>query len=528
MSAPPRRRGRILLAAGAALLLVVVVGVVAAFLLTRDTGDVVNRDVEFQAEPTQTAVPEEPADPKKADTFKWPIFGFTKDRRRYLPAQQGLRPPFHRVWTMGGKVLLEFPPVLAGPRLFVMKNSGAIYAASKRTGQILWRKKVGRLAAASPAVTHRAVYGVVLERGKGIRKGRVIALRQSDGKVLWDRLLPSRSESSPVIDGERMYIGSENGTVYSIDVHTGAVRWTFKASGAVKSGLALADGKLYFGDYAGRVYAIRQRDGSRAWSTGTSGARFGLSSGNFYGTPAVAYGRVYLGNTDGNVYSFSSLNGKLAWRKKTGGFVYSSPAIAHVPGGRPTVYIGSYDKKLYALHARDGRVLWSHKVTGRISGAPTVIGDIVYFSELDRKRTYGVGARTGRRVFEFGRGQYTPVVSDGRMIYLTGYSSVYALRPLSAEGREQREKAERRQRRSRAAARRAARTRDRALQNRCWDRANRLHDRRGPVVRSFRTCVRRERAEATRAACRRRAEKVHNRHSRVIRSVRACARRNRR
>jgi outer membrane protein assembly factor BamB len=524
MPAPPRRRRRTLLIAGAAVLLLVAAAA-AAFLLTRDTGDVVNRDVEFQAEPTQTAVPEEPADPAQADKFTWPQFGYTRDRRRYLPASQKLRPPFHRVWTLPGKVLLEFPPVLAGPRLFLMKNNGALYGASKRTGRVIWRKKVGKLAAASPAVGKTLVFAVVLERGRGIRKGRVIAVRQSSGKVIWDRLLPSRSESSPVLDGDRLYLGSENGTVYALDTKDGSVRWTFKASGAVKSGLALADGKLYFGDYAGRVYALRQRDGSRAWSTGTSGARFGLSSGNFYSTPAVAYGRVYLGNTDGNVYSFSSLNGKLAWRKKTGGFVYSSPAIAHVPGGRPTVYVGSYDRHLYALHARDGRPLWRHKVGGRISGAPTVVGDIVYFSTLDNKRTYGVGARTGRRVYEFGRGQYTPVVSDGRMIYLTGYSSVYAMRPLSAEGREQREKAARTERRAKVNARKAARERDKTLQNRCWDRANQLHDRRGPIVRSFRTCVRRERAARTRAACRRRAEAVHKRHSRVIRSVRACVRR---
>jgi hypothetical protein len=32
-------------------------------------------------------------------------------------------------------------------------------------------------------------------------------------------------------------------------------------------------------------------------------------------------------------------------------------------------------------------------------------------------------------VFDFGRGAYNPVVSDGKVIYLTGYSSVYALRP---------------------------------------------------------------------------------------------------
>ena len=525
--APRRSRWRILIGIG--VVLVLAIGGLAAFLSTRG-GDVSNPDVEFRPEPTPTAVDEEtaPKSEREVDDFVWAQYGYSRDRRRHLPASKSLRPPFRRVWSLTGSVLLEFPPILAGPRLFLTKNNGALYAASKRTGKVVWKKKVGFLAAASPAYHANRVFVVMLERGKGIRKGSVTALNARTGKVLWERDLPSRSESSPVIDGQRgvLYFGSENGTIYALKTSSGAVVWTSKVSGAVKSGLALADGKLYFGDYAGRVHALRARDGSRAWSTGTSGARFGLSSGNFYSTPAVAYGRVYIGNTDGRIYSFSTLNGKLAWAKRTGGFVYASPAVAQMDGLGPTVFAGSYDRRFYALDARNGKVRWSYKVGGRVSGGATVVGDIVYFSELDGKRTLGLGARTGRKVFEFGRGQYNPVVSDRRTIFLTGYSSLYALRPLTAEGRERVERRARAERKSARAARRAAARRDARLQAACRRRAERLHERRGAVVRSFRACVRRDRAAKTRAACRRRAEAVHTRRGPYLRSLRRCIRRN--
>jgi hypothetical protein len=39
--------------------------------------------------------------------------------------------------------------------------------------------------------------------------------------------------------------------------------------------------------------------------------------------------------------------------------------------------------------------------------------------------------KSGRRVFHYGRGTYSPVISDGRHIYLTGYSSITALEPFS-------------------------------------------------------------------------------------------------
>ena len=64
-----------------------------------------------------------------------------------------------------------------------------------------------------------------------------------------------------------------------------------------EGGPALWEGKLYFGTYGGAVYAVGAKSGKQVWRTGTSGANFGLTSGNFYATPAVAYGRVFIGNT---------------------------------------------------------------------------------------------------------------------------------------------------------------------------------------------------------------------------------------
>ncbi len=430
----PRSRRRIYIGLGIALLLLIAGGSAAAYILSSQ-GDVSNPNVAFRPEPTQTAAPDPTKAPKgkdPLDNFVWADYGYSKDRRRYLPASKLLRPPFWRRWSVTGKILLEFGPVIGGRSLYLLKNNGAVYAIAKKTGRVRWKKKMGYLAAASPAFAHGRVFVTLLKRSPGTNAGRVAALSAKDGHVLWSKPLPSRSESSPVVDGDRLYFGSENGTVYAMRTTDGAVRWTYRASGAVKGGIALAGGKLYFGDYGGRVQAIRQRDGGRVWSTGTHGSRFGLAAGHFYSTAAVAYGRVYIGNTDGNVYSFSSDNGRLAWRHHTGSYVYASPAVAQVPGGRPTVYIGSYDGNFYALHARDGHVLWTHRAGGKISGGATVIGDIVYFSNLSAKSTTGLGARTGRKVFYMGRGAFNPAVSDGRMLFITGFSSLYGLKVKKA------------------------------------------------------------------------------------------------
>jgi hypothetical protein len=65
-----------------------------------------------------------------------------------------------------------------------------------------------------------------------------------------------------------------------------------------------------------------------------------------------------------------------------------------------------------------------------VIGSLTAIGNIVYAAEFNGTSTTGFAMKTGRPVFHYPRGTYTPVVSDGRRLYLVGYSSITALEPF--------------------------------------------------------------------------------------------------
>jgi outer membrane protein assembly factor BamB len=430
MSSPTPRRRRGLLVA--IVVLLACAGGAAAFLLSRQPGDVSNPDVAFTAPPaTETQpVPPPPRRRLAVDRFSWPLYGLEQTRTRaWSNAPDYLRPPLERGWTYRGTALLEFPPVIRGATLFLLDDDGWLRAIDKVSGAIRWRQHFGKLAASSPAIGDGNVYVVALERMDNPSGGRVGAFRERDGKLLWARDLPSRAESSPLLRNGLIFFGSEDGTVYALDAHNGRTRWTYHAAGAVKGGLAYDNGTLYFGDYGGKVHAVRAGDGKRVWSVGTSGTRFGFGSGQFYSTAAVAFGRVYLGNTDSRMYSFSTKDGALAWAKGTGGYVYASPSVADVPGVGPTVFAGSYDQRFYAFDARSGNVRWSFSSGGRISGSSTVIGNIVYFSNLGTKETHGLDVRTGKQVFRFAEGSFTPVVADRRAIYLVGYGNMFEMLP---------------------------------------------------------------------------------------------------
>ncbi len=387
------------------------------------TGSIYHPHARFVPQPNPT-----PPKPKPGpERFTWPVYGYTLNHTRYFPAPAGLRPPFHRVWAVGGSSLREFPPVLSENRIFQLTDNGMLSVVDKWDGKILWSRQLGALAASTPAVGGDTVYATVLARAGGSQEGRVVALNVANGHIRWSHTLPSRCESSPLLDRGRLYLGSENGTVYALEAASGRTVWTYHAEGAVKASPTLSGGALYFGDYSGHVQAISERTGRRLWLAGSEGALFG--SGTFYSTAAVMYGRVFLGNTDGRVYAYDQRSGALDWAYQTGAYVYASPAVTNAPGLGPTIYLGSYDGHFYAINARSGHVDWSYNAGGKISGSATIVGGIVYFADLSTHSSYGLSIANGHVLFRADTGSFDPVISDGHRIYLTGYSALYNLAP---------------------------------------------------------------------------------------------------
>jgi outer membrane protein assembly factor BamB len=415
----PRSR-RTLAALAGGLVVLVAAAVLVVHLYERDrTGSIYHPHARFVPQPTPTLPASGPS------RFAWPLYGYAKDHTRFFPAPEDVRPPFKQLWVRNSHELLEFPPVIYGERIFQLSDGAVLTALDKRTGYVIWSLHLGRLSASSPAVTANTVYVTILYSGHPHSPGRIIALDSANGHVRWWHALPSGSESSPLIDRGRVFFGSQNGTVYALDDRTGARIWSYRAASAVKASPTLAEGVLYFGDYSGRLQAISEQTGRRLWVNKSEGALLG--SGNFYSTAAVVYGRVFLGNTDGRIYAYDASSGRLDWAVQTGDYVYASPAVTNAPGLGPTIYFGSYNGTFYALNARTGRVSWRYNAHGRISGSATIIGRIVYFSDLASHRTYGLGISTGRLIFQKPTGAFDPVVSDGVDVYLTGDTGLYAL-----------------------------------------------------------------------------------------------------
>jgi outer membrane protein assembly factor BamB len=402
---------------GAGILVLLIALGTAAYLYRKHQG----RDIRGSS--TVEFVDTEPKAVKEPQDVTWPLYGYDPARLR-APFGLKLRPPFrrHPVWTFRGGALLEFPPVIAYGRIYIVNNKGEVFALDEARGKVKWTYRSHRCSAASPAVGNHLVFVSLLNKppcnASHGQDGRVIAFDAETGKIRWQRRI-GPSESSPLLADNLVVVGDWSHNVYAFTASTGNLRWHFHAGGLIKGAITLSGNRVYFGSYDTHVYALDLHTGKQVWRA-SSQPRIGRT-GTFYANPAVAYERVYIGATDGKMYSYGARSGKLRWSNATGDFIYSSAAV-----WRRNVMVGSYDGTFYSFDAATGDVRWRFHAGGKISGSPSVVDGIVYFSTLSG-RTFALNGRTGKLVWSYPAGEYAAVVASKKRLYLVGYSKLYAL-----------------------------------------------------------------------------------------------------
>jgi len=121
-------------------------------------------------------------------------------------------------------------------------------------------------------------WGMTAENTRFI-EGPTAAIHRSDVgrlKIKWAFAFPgaTRARSQPMVAGRTVFVGSQDGTVYALDLESGCIKWVFQADAEVRTGFAIDEWEagdddaiplLYFGDLTGQAYAVHAGDGSLRW-----------------------------------------------------------------------------------------------------------------------------------------------------------------------------------------------------------------------------------------------------------------------
>jgi polyvinyl alcohol dehydrogenase (cytochrome) len=108
-----------------------------------------------------------------------------------------------------------------------------------------------------------------------------------DASVAW---------APPTVADGRVFVGSQNGTVYALNARTGCIYWTFSARGGVRTAIAVSSPRgsslalVYFGDTAANAYAVNADTGALVWVQKVDDHPFARITGS----PTLHDGRLYV------------------------------------------------------------------------------------------------------------------------------------------------------------------------------------------------------------------------------------------
>ena len=241
------------------------------------------------------------------------------------------------------------------------------------------------------------------------------------GQVLGSFMTGGQIWSSPVYEGGAVFIGSDDGSLWSLDLDTLKPNWKVDTGGRIRSTPEIADGSVYFVSDDGFLYSVAISDGSRSW-------RFDLRSAGIErvlpsihppyaydylsSSPTVHQGMVFVGSANGTLYAIEAATGKEKWHFKTGDRIRSTPRVH-----QNRVYFGSWDHHLYALSIENGKQVWRFDTGGIVQASPA-FGDGRVFIGSRNPRVFALDAGTGKPVWEVEHTDGSWVESSG--IYMDG------------------------------------------------------------------------------------------------------------
>ena len=123
----------------------------------------------------------------------------------------------------------------------------------------------------------------------------IIPARPKGRGLVWTGRMSGRASSGPAVAGDRVFIGSDRGTMHAFDTADGRKLWTFEARSSTRSAPLVAGDTLLFGTFSGRFYALDAATGDQLWTF--------TAEGPITSSPALAGGVLYVVSQDGSLYA---------------------------------------------------------------------------------------------------------------------------------------------------------------------------------------------------------------------------------
>lgn len=279
-----------------------------------------------------------------------------------------------RLWDADTGERVISGPTVSGDLVLLGTQDAQVIALKRADGTPVWKAKVSSEVLAPPVGSGNVV---VVRCGDG----KIFGLSASAGTRLWsfDRNVPPlvlRGMSAPVVDGNAVFAGLDNGRAVALKLDSGEVLWEQVVSAPsgrselerivdVDADLLVANDGVFAVSFGGDLAAVSVVDGRVAW-------RRPIKS---YTGIAIDGRRLAVTAEDGVVWMLDGQTGASSWNSEA--LKYRGLSAPLLVDGR--VIVADQDGYVHWLAEDDGRLVARVNAVGGPVRAPLVLADGVLY-----------------------------------------------------------------------------------------------------------------------------------------------------
>lgn len=363
-----------------------------------------------------------------------------------LQSQQVLTHKYNDVlaWKFKTDSRVYASPTIKGETIFIGSLDSSFYALDANTGSKYWVYKLPNEVRSTAAIAKDLVL---------FECGNVLYALNLKGKLQWKVNLFTDSvhneidpwdmfHSSPVVHGNNVYIGTENGLVLGFKIEDGkeVFRCQTKTKDIIRTTPVISENTIFFGDWEGVLYAYSLKNAEELWEYDTKKDVIYGWKNSVQAAPVINGSSIYFAGRSSRLYSLNKKNGTRNW-------MYASPTDQWLIGGLKIkdnfIYLGSSDQCLFkSFQLSSGELQWQAKVDCRTWGTPYISDNIIYtlsnsFYALDSETgeiksqvsfdKYHQDVKMGEYVDKRANVHSSPVLYKNKVIFGSDDGYVYAL-----------------------------------------------------------------------------------------------------
>ena len=288
-------------------------------------------------------------------------------------------------------------------------------------------------------------------------------------EMLWRFKTDKRIKSSPVIDSNIVYVGSNDKNIYAIDLYTGQKVWSYETDDSIEAPPSCINGTVYAGTLGGFLYAIDADSGKFKWKYETDGSIYGAANWTY--SPDGKSIWIIVGSYDNFLHCVNSSNGKLQWKYESGYYINGSPAVEDkltVFGGCDEVihvisldtgkqiaqiedvsyiaasaaildgniYVGNYDNVFIKADIKSEKILWEYNESDSpYFSSPAISDDYIIVGSRD-EHVHCINRNDGKKVWTFptlGEVDSSPVICGDKVIFGSEDGNIYMIKLSDAQ-----------------------------------------------------------------------------------------------